>query len=170
MKELQSKEFLISDLTTYKNIGSVKCVYCPSSQAQLKELVFKLEQENTKFLVIGKGSNLLISPKTKTAIISTKNLKSFTRFNGSTLTASASCTLSQLYMLCKNQGLSGFEKLALIPGSLGGALKMNASCFGDSIYDHLIEVKVLHNGKISRIKRDAIQTEYRHAKIGRAHV
>ena len=74
--------------------------------------------------------------------------------------AGVSCARFAKY--CFKNKISGFEFIHGIPGSIGGALAMNAGAFGDEIWNHVISVRcILNNGSIKTFKRSEIKTSYR---------
>ncbi|MBR4745429.1 MAG: FAD-binding protein, partial [Clostridia bacterium] len=56
------------------------------------------------------------------------------------------------FQYCYKNNLSCFEKLSTIPGTIGGAIISNAGCFGANIFDNLVSIKILKNGKIKTLK------------------
>lgn len=146
------KDVPISQITTYKTQGFVKGVFYPKSEKEFITTYAVLREHEIPFIVIGNGSNFLISPKANILAISTKKLHQNAKFQDNVATFSASVNLSKAYSLCKQRGLSGFEKLAGVPATIGGAIKNNASCFGVSIFDFLEEIKIFDE-KIKKISK-----------------
>ena len=106
----------------------------PQTVEQLKEVVQRCNENNIPIYVMGFGSNLLISDKGLRAAVIKLETDQFTQtqFDGEQLTAWAGAELSKLVLTCVQKGLSGIEALTGIPGSVGGAVKMNAGgAFGD---------------------------------------
>jgi UDP-N-acetylmuramate dehydrogenase len=106
----------------------------PETVEQLKTVVQRCNENNISIHVMGFGSNLLISDKGLRAAVIKLEAKEFaqTQFDGEELTAWAGAELGALVLTCVRKGLSGVEALTGIPGSIGGAVKMNAGgSFGD---------------------------------------
>jgi UDP-N-acetylmuramate dehydrogenase len=106
----------------------------PETVEQLKKVVQRCNENNIPIYVMGFGSNLLISDKGLRAAVIKLETDQFTQtqFDGEQLTAWAGADLSELVLTCVQKGLSGIEALTGIPGSVGGAVKMNAGgAFGD---------------------------------------
>ncbi len=150
----------ISNITTIKTKGIAKVFY-PKTQKKLIFLYNYFSINQIPFQILGNGSNVLINPKYKGFIISTKKIKKIIKINNEFITVSNSVPLSILFKKTLENSLSGFENLALIPGVVGGAIKMNSSFKNQSISDNLIWVKVLQNGKIKKIKKNEINFRYR---------
>ena len=142
------------ELTTMKAEANVKLVYYPKNQKELIFIYNYLATNNIKFIVIGNGSNVIFTEKaSEITVITTKKMKNKIIRRDNVVTINCSTPLAASYRYALKNSLSGFEKLAGIPGNLGGAVFMNASAFGSSIFDYLISVKVLKNGKIQNIKK-----------------
>jgi UDP-N-acetylmuramate dehydrogenase len=106
----------------------------PETVEQLKTIVRRCNENNIPIYVLGFGSNLLISDDGLRAAVIKLEAEKFaqTKFDGEQLTAGAGAQLSELVLTCVKKGLSGIEALTGIPGSIGGAVKMNAGGnFGD---------------------------------------
>ena len=155
-----------SELTTMKTPAKLKAVFYPKSQQELTFLYDYLSINNIPFIVLGNGSNVIFTEKAKNLIvISTKKLKQTMFIKENIVTVSASVKLSKIYRFCQEKGLSGFEKLAGIPGTIGGAIFMNAGCFDASISDNLIAVKIFKAGKIKWIKKQDLYFNYRESSF-----
>ena len=169
MKDLLSVEFEknvpIQNLCTFKTTGKISGVFYPKNKTELKIVLNFLQKNPLDYFFIGTGSNLLISPKTQKIGISFKKMKSKMKINGDIVEFSASVMLAKAFAFCKNASLSGLEELASIPATIAGAIKNNASCFGKSIFDHLVEVKILKNGRSKVIKKKDIVYCYHKTSI-----
>ena len=164
MKELKDIEFQenvpIKNLTTYKTQGNLKFVIYPKSVEDWIRTIEFLNYFNIPYFIIGNGSNLLINPETQKFAISTKKIKKTIKIKENIITASSSCLLSQIFKEAKDNSLSGFEQLATIPASLGGAIKNNASCFDKAIFDTLQSIKVIQDKKVKHLKKSDICYSY----------
>ena len=155
-----------SGLTTMKLPTLLNIVYYPRSTKELTFLYDYFSVNNLPFFILGSGSNVIFTEKAKNLnVISTKNLKPTISRKDNIVTASASVMLSKLYRYCQERGLSGFEKLATIPGTVGGAITMNAGCFDASISDNLIAVKIFKADKIKWIKKQDLYFNYRESSF-----
>jgi len=124
----------LADHTWYGLGGPADYFIRPRSVKQLKEVVRRCNENKIPIYVIGFGSNLLIGDEGLRAAVITLQAEQFkqTQFEGELVNAWAGADLSNLVLSCVQKGLSGIEALIGIPGSIGGAVKMNAGGnFGD---------------------------------------
>jgi UDP-N-acetylmuramate dehydrogenase len=106
----------------------------PQSVDQLKDVALRCNENQIPIYVLGFGSNLLISDEGLRAAVVKLDSEQFQKveFDGEQVTAWAGAELSKLVLTCVEKGLSGIEALTGIPGSVGGAVRMNAGGnFGD---------------------------------------
>jgi UDP-N-acetylmuramate dehydrogenase len=156
----------VKNLSSIKTSGKVGGVFYPKDEKELISIFNYLKVNNIQFEIIGNGSDILFSKKaTKKLFICTKKMRKSIKKYGKYISFSSSMQLCEIYFCCLKNGYSGFEKLGTIPGTLGGAIKMNAGCFGDNIFDNLVSVKILQNGKIKNIKKSQIEKEYRKTNV-----
>lgn len=156
----------IKNITSYHTSGNVKGVFYPKNNRQLIYIYNFLKVNNIPFKILGRGSNVLISRKgEKMLFISTKNICDNIKIKEEFCMVNASCSLVKLYQKSLAHSLSGFENLAGIPGSIGGAIIMNSGAFGSNIFDNLVYVKILQNGKIIKLSKDKIKYFYRSSSL-----
>jgi len=126
------------------HIGGNAEVFClPNTQKQLLELLKFCLMHNIPYFIIGKGSNLLISDKgIKGIVISTEGFNKIT-LGKRYLSASCGVTLKDLGNFACENGLSGLEFCSGIPGSVGGAVFMNAGAYGKEIKDVLYSSRAI---------------------------
>ena len=129
---------LIKDFTTYKLSGKMNDVYYPSSVNELKELL----KSNMKYKILGNGSNLIISESYEGEFIKLSNFNNIS-FEDNIVKVGCGYSLSKLSLECARKGLSGLEFACGIPGSVGGAIYMNAGAYGNNISDVIGSVTVL---------------------------
>lgn len=159
---------LLRNKTTFKIGGSADFFSEPKDLAELNLVVSWAKKNSIPVFVIGAGSNLLISDKGIRGLVIRLNSAYFKNISlkGNCIEAGSGAMLSQLIQFTKNKSLSGSEFLAGIPGTLGGALAMNAGCWGRSIGDLVKEVEVLdYAGNIKRIRSKEIKFAYRKTNL-----
>ena len=161
------EDVAIKEITTYKTAGMVKGVFLPKTEKELIVTYSVLKKFNLPFIVIGNGSNLLISPKANIFAISTKKLRQISRFKDDTVRFSASYPLAKAYQACLQKGLKGFTELAGIPATIGGAVKNNAAAFGRSIFELLESVRVFDGVCIRELKKKDIVYSYHSTNLGK---
>ncbi|MFH1664751.1 MAG: FAD-binding protein, partial [Candidatus Omnitrophota bacterium] len=124
--------------------GNASAWYTPSSQEELVALKDLLDDAGIKIITLGAGSNVLIPDEGLDAVVVNLSKKAFTgiRIDGSRVTAGAGTRLGALVDTCCRNGLAGMEGLIGIPGTVGGALKGNAS-YKTEISECLERVMVL---------------------------
>lgn len=125
-------------------IGGPAEVFCtPQSQAQLIDLLrFALENQS-QYFIIGKGSNLLISDKGVAGLVIYTGALNRISHDGNCVSAWCGASLHALSAYAQQQGLAGLEFASGIPGSVGGAVFMNAGAYGGEICDTLYCSKYL---------------------------
>jgi len=136
LDKIVETNYLLANSTWYGLGGPADYFIRPQTVEQLKEVVKRCDENDIAIYVMGFGSNLLISDDGLRAAVIKLEADQFaqTQFDPDTsgLTAWAGAELSKLVLTCVQKGLSGIEALTGIPGSVGGAIKMNAGgAFGD---------------------------------------
>jgi UDP-N-acetylmuramate dehydrogenase len=140
----------------------------PQDTEQLAQVVKRCNENKVPIYVLGYGSNLLVSDKgVRGAVIQLKGEK-FSQINyvKEQVIAGAGVELSRLILTCARKGLSGLEPLTGIPGSIGGAVRMNSGgSFGD--IGTVVESVILmdKDGKVSEKKKPELQFDYRQTNI-----
>ncbi len=125
----------LAPLTTMRVGGRADCFLKPTSLNGLEGLLNYLGGRQIPYKVLGNGSNLIVSDEGIDVVICLSRLKRIQASSGAGLYVEAGCTISNLLSWCLRNGYSGIEPLAGIPGSLGGALFMNAGANSISIGD-----------------------------------
>jgi len=121
---LISQNVLLKKYSTFKIGGSAKFFASPKSIAEIRELLMFCKKNNEKFFILGNGSNVLFSDNGYDGLVIKigKNLE-------------AGNSLHDVIQAAANKGLGGIEKLEGIPGTIGGAIFMNAGAHGQQISD-----------------------------------
>jgi len=134
LDKIVETDYPLANHTWYGLGGPADYFIRPQSVEQLKDVVRRCNENDIRIYVIGFGSNLLIGDDGLTAAVISLEADQFkqTQIEGELVTAWAGADLSKLVLSCVQKGLSGIEALTGIPGSIGGAVKMNAGGnFGD---------------------------------------
>ena len=149
--------------TSLKIGGEAAAYFEPVSAEELKSIVSACAEEGLRYFVLGKGSNVLFADgRLDLAVISTSGLSEI-KTEGETITAGAGAALSKIASAALAASLTGFETLHGIPGSLGGAVYMNAGAYGGEIKDVCESVTVLENGEIREYAARDCDFSYRHS-------
>jgi UDP-N-acetylmuramate dehydrogenase len=139
----------------------------PADKADLVEIVKYCQSNKFPYMMVGRGSNLLVSDEgIRGAVINIEAALPHVRMEGDLVVAEAGITLAKFVDFCVQQGLAGVEMLAGIPGSIGGAIVMNAGAHGGEISDHLIEVEVFRDGSVQKIPKSEGGFAYRKSALG----
>jgi len=134
LEEIVETDYPLAKQTWYGLGGPADYFIRPKTTKQLKEVVRRCNENRIGIHVMGFGSNLLICDEGLRSAVIKLGAKQFTQieFDGQEVIAWAGVELSKLVLECVQKGLSGIEALTGIPGSIGGAVKMNAGGnFGD---------------------------------------
>lgn len=149
---------------TWYRIGGSCDVYClPSTIDDLKRLSEWCKIQNRKMWVLGKGSNVLISDNgLRGVVVDLERCAGEIRIEGDRVEAGAGVQVPKLVLECERAGLGGIEMFAGIPGTVGGAVRMNAGCHGKEMFDVITHVTWLHDGDIVKTPKEMIPHGYRH--------
>ncbi len=156
--------------TTFRIGGPCRYFFQPKDTAQLKILLNALKRDKIPFLILGAGSNLLVSDAgLRHAVI---RLDSFyfrsIKFRDGFVEAGAGCLLVRLINFALSLGLGGTEFLTGIPGTVGGALLMNAGQSGTGIGSLVEDIKVIdRSGNIKCLGRKDLKFGYRVSNLSR---
>jgi len=152
--------------TTFKIGGNASLFIEVETITQLSDIVRLCNNENIKYMILGKGSNLLISDKGLDIVVIKLcgEFKTTERLDNNTIYCGAGMSLAGLCREAENNSLSGLEFAWGIPGSVGGAVFMNAGAYGGEMKDVVYSVTHIDkNGKIGTIKGDDLKFGYRHS-------
>jgi len=165
-KKISSKISFNENLSKFSwfNLGgAAKVVFRPENLKELSFFLKEIKDFNT-IKVLGAGSNTLIRDGGFDGVI-IKFGKSFSHislFDSNTIIAGASVLDKNISNFALENSLSGFEFLSCIPGTIGGAVRMNSGCYGQDISKILVSVQVMDlNGNIKIIKSSDIKFYYR---------
>jgi UDP-N-acetylmuramate dehydrogenase len=168
LEEIVETDYPLAKRTWYGLGGPADYFIRPKTVKQLKEVVRRCNENNIRIYVMGFGSNLLISDEGLRAAVIKLESDQFAQieFKGQEITAWAGAELSKLVLTCVEKGLSGIEALTGIPGSIGGAVKMNAGGnFGD--FGATVETVTLmdNQGNVFDKSKPELVFDYRRTNI-----
>lgn len=155
--------------TTFRIGGPADYFVMPSDVTDVKAVIELCEQEKVPYYVVGNGSNLLVGDKGfRGVIIQIAGNMNQLQADGEAITAQAGCSLAQIAGKALDEELAGFEFAAGIPGTLGGAVRMNAGAYGGEIKDVLESAVVLtKEGKVMELSANEMEFGYRTSIIER---
>ena len=130
--------------TTFRTGGTADLFLLPENAGQLTELIRLFRKEGQEFIIIGNGSNLLVSDRGyRGAVIAVTEAFSDIEISGTEIHAGAGALLSRIADAARKHSLTGFEFASGIPGTAGGAMVMNAGAYGGEMKDVVKCVEVL---------------------------
>lgn len=152
--------------TTFR-VGGPADVLVQPDETALAAILALCRQYYVPYSFIGNGSNLLVGDKgIRGVVIEMTDPMGNIEVHGTKITAQAGAMLSKIANTAASNGLGGMEFAAGIPGSIGGAVVMNAGAYGGEMKDIIEKVYVLdENGAQLELDRDALDFGYRHSCI-----
>lgn len=138
----------------------------PQNSSELLRLLKTLEEKQIPWFVIGGGYNLLIRDGGfRGVVISLKKLNQMEVTNGSSIRVETGVRNIDLSRLAEAHGLTGLEFLIGIPGTVGGAIRMNAGAHGGEIFDRLNSADILVKGEIQPHPKSSLEYGYRSLQL-----
>ncbi len=156
--------------TTFRIGGPAELFLVPKSTEEIAGIFKICREEGIPWFVLGNGSNLLVSDKGYQGVV-IQLYKGFgeVKVQGCQITAQAGALLSQIAAAAREESLTGFEFAGGIPGTLGGAVVMNAGAYGGEMKDVIKEVTVLtREGEIRTLQAEELAMGYRTSAIKEA--
>ena len=152
----------LSKMTTLRIGGKAKYTVYPENQVALDSIIRVLKKRGVTYKLIGKGSDLLCSDEDFDGVIIRLDRHCHNSyFDENRLTVQAGCSIIMLAVEAMKKGLSGLEFASGIPGTVGGAIFMNAGAYKSSMSDILDEVLVLRDNTSEWIKAEDCEFGYR---------
>lgn len=152
----------LSKYTTFKIGGPADWYLEPEHDADVVNIVRYLREHGIRYVVIGNGSNVLIADEGyRGAVINLEHGFGTAAIDGDDVVAGAGIRLAQLVDFCIQHSFQGMEMLAGIPGTLGGAVIMNAGAYGGEISEHMVTVDVVRNDAVLTVPKSEAGFAYR---------
>ena len=155
------ENYPFSKLTTLEIGGPIKAFIEVTTVDELTAVLNFAQEHNLPFLVIGGGSNLLVSDEPVEMLVIKNSITGVTDNGDGTLAVAAGTNLGTLVDFTIEHGLDGMSTMKGIPGSVGGAIYGSAGAYGDNIRDHLLSVTYLDHGQVKTLRKDEFTTGYR---------
>tara|TARA_B100001758_G_scaffold212512_1_gene196462 strand:+ start:1722 stop:2651 length:930 start_codon:yes stop_codon:yes gene_type:complete len=149
--------------TTYGIGGPAELMIFPKDKKDLINAIKIINENKMQLTILGSGSNVLISDNgIKGAVISLKNTLKNIEVNGTNLYAECGAMLGKIVKLAVKNNLIGLENLNGVPGTLGGALIMNAGAWGGEISENLVSVELISSkNELKKLLKEEINFSYR---------
>jgi len=155
-----------AELTSLRVGGAIDWVISPETEEQAAAVVDALDKAGVAWRALGSGSNVLADDDDHHyVVLSLKELKGEARFEGDRVSVSAGYSLPRLCIDAGRRGLAGIEGLGGIPGTVGGALWMNAGAYGHEIGTVTESVRVARAGRVVEIPGSEVTWNYRHTSF-----
>lgn len=157
----------LSKHTTFKIGGAADYFVTPETTGQLEAVIKVCNENNVQYYILGKGSNILVSDKGFHGVIIQIYKKfEYIKFEEHRVIAGAGVMLSKLAKEAADHELAGLQGISGIPGTLGGAVTMNAGAYGYEIKDYIQSATVMTvEGKIKTLSKDELELGYRTSVI-----
>lgn len=165
-EDILTREYM-KNHTSFKIGGSADFLVTPRTVDQIQNLIKTLKKENIPVFIMGNGSNLLVSDKGIRGVVIklSKNFSSFS-ISGDEVTAQSGILLSTLSKSIVNESLSGFEFASGIPGTIGGAVTMNAGAYDSEMKNIVEEVVAMDmDGNIKTFTNQDMNFRYRKSRV-----
>lgn len=154
--------------TSFKIGGLADILIMPKSSEEINFIIDACKSCNVNFFVMGNGTNLLVSDKgIRGVVIKISKNYSDVSVKENIVTAKSGVLLSSLSNTALNNSLSGIEFASGIPGTLGGAVYMNAGAYGGEIKDVLKSAEVIYGDKILNLQASELDFEYRSSRVAK---
>lgn len=150
--------------TSFKIGGAAEYFVQPKNSRELADVIATAKENKIPVTVIGNGSNLLVSDKgIEGIVVSTLKIKEVILIDETTVFAAAGASLTAVCLFAKEHSLSGLEFAYGIPGSVGGALYMNAGAYGGEMSQVVKSAESISDGKMITRETDELDLSYRHS-------
>ncbi|OON93571.1 MAG: UDP-N-acetylenolpyruvoylglucosamine reductase [Candidatus Epulonipiscioides saccharophilum] len=151
----------IKNYTTFKIGGPAKVLVVAEKIDEISKIINVCKKENVKYYILGRGSNLLAKDEGYDGVLILINISKIEIANN-IITVEAGAKLSRIAQIASENNLSGFEFAHGIPGSIGGAVVMNAGAYGDEIKDVLLSIEAINaQGKQVTLQSSELNLGYR---------
>ncbi len=152
--------------TSLKTGGPADLYAIPEDAEDLRNLLAWLGQRNIPWMPVGRGYNLLVRDKgIRGAVISLEKFNRINRIEGTLVKAEAGAENLAVVRFAQKIGLGGIGFMSGIPGTVGGAIKMNAGAYGEGILERTDHLTLLRGGSIRDYRMDELDYGYRHLKL-----
>lgn len=155
---------LLSNHTTFRIGGAAKYFAVPKNEEEIMEAVDFAIVKDLPYYILGKGSNVLFADEGYPGVIIEigAGMEKVERTGDTGIRAQAGVSLSALAAFAAREGLSGLEFAGGIPGTLGGAVTMNAGAYGGEMQDVIVSAKVMdEEGAVQELSCEELQLGYR---------
>ena len=152
---------------TFRIGGPCEVLVEPETEEQILNVLNLIKENNLRYMVIGNGSNLLVKDiGIKGVVLKILDKFSEIKINGTEIIANSGAKLSKIAKIAMENELKGFEFASGIPGSIGGAVTMNAGAYGFEMKDIIKNVRVIEKDlTIREYSNDEMNFRYRKSRV-----
>ena len=152
------KREALKNYTSFKIGGEADILAEPKDIKELVELMKFLRKNYIKYYILGNGTNLLVSDKgVRGCVVHIGKNLSKIKVNGNKIEAESGTLMSEIAQVALKNNLGGFEELSGIPGSIGGAVAMNAGAYDKEIKDVISSANAINEaGRVVKLTKDAL--------------
>ncbi|MBW1605934.1 UDP-N-acetylmuramate dehydrogenase [Lactobacillus sp. Sy-1] len=160
----------LSNYTFTKTGGNADYLALPDNEEQLSQLLAVANDSGIAITVLGNSSNLIVSDQGIRGLTVILTHLTAIKVSGNNISAEAGAALIDVAIAAQEHGLSGLEFAAGIPGSVGGAVYMNAGAYGGQTADVINYAKVVgFDGDVKTLTNSDLEFDYRHSVIQNGH-
>lgn len=164
-KENVLLEVWAKDITSYKTGGIIDLIVYPTNQEDVKWLFKFLKDNSINYFICGNATNILVSDDGFRGVFIKTDKFNQIKINNNYVLADCGFKWDKMIEICVEKGLGGLEKTSYIPGSVGGAVKMNAGAFEQETFDRIVSITTLNiSGELKKIYKSDIEYGYRTVK------
>lgn len=158
---------IMKNFTSFKIGGEADIIAEPKNIKELVELIKFLRNKGIIYYILGNGTNILVSDKgVRGCVVHLGKNMSKIKVVGTKIEAEPGALLSEIAQVAFKNKLQGFEELSGIPGSIGGAVAMNAGAYDKEIKDVVTSVNAINeNNRVIKLTKDALDFSYRRSSI-----
>lgn len=158
-------DVVLAPYASYQVGGKADALLIPNTVVEIEQIVRMCIKEKIPYFVMGKGANILVHDDGfRGVVILLEKCCSQLFHQGNLLYVGAGATVAELVEYCEKHGLEGLDYMSGIPGTIGGALRMNAGAFVGEIGDRVIRIDALNNkGQRIPVSREEAGFGYRRA-------
>lgn len=153
--------------TTFKIGGPVGCMIFPKTKQDITKIIRFLVDNQIRHMTIGNGSNLLVDDEGyEGVVVKLSDNFSHCKVENTQVYVESGISMANLAQILANHELAGFEPLSGIPGTIGGALSMNAGAYEEEIKSFVVSVEVIdESGNIYTLNNEEMQFGYRRSVV-----
>lgn len=156
----------LAKYTNTKTGGPAECLAFPKNVAEIKSLLVFAKENQVAVTVIGNASNLIVKEGGILGLVIILTDMNEIKVEGNFILAQAGASLIKTTQVAYQAGLTGLEFAAGIPGSIGGAIFMNAGAYDGEIKDVVKSVEVItHDGQLKTYQNNELHFAYRHSRL-----